>query len=69
DLATGKAEKRLSLKGRQIYADIETLKTISHISNTTDLIKSVILKINDDVLVKKEPKYTRQLKDIMASVA
>lgn len=68
DLAMGKAEKRLSLKGRQIYADIETLKTISRISNTTDLLKSVILKINDDVLVKKEPKSTRQLKDIMASV-
>ncbi len=69
DLATGKAEKRLSLKGRQIYADIETLKTISHINNTTDLIKSVILKINEDVLVKKKPKSTRHLKDIMASVA
>lgn len=69
DLATGKAEKRLSLKGRQIYSDIETLKTISHISNTTDLIKSVILKINDDVLVNKEPKSTKQLKDIIASVA
>jgi len=69
DLAKGKAEKRLSLKGRQIYADIETLKAISHINNTTDLIKSVILKINEDVLVKKEPKSTRQLKDIIASVA
>lgn len=69
ELATGKAEKRLSLKGRQIYADIEILKTTSRISNTTDLIKSVILKINDDVLVKKEPKSSRQLKDIMASVA
>ncbi len=69
DLATGKAEKRLSLKGRQIYEDIEMLKIISRISNTTDLIKSVILKINEDVLVKKEPKPTRQLKDIIASVA
>lgn len=68
DLAMGKAQKRLSLKGRQIYADIETLKSISSIDNTTDLIKSVILKINDDVLVKKEPKSMRQLKNIMASV-
>jgi hypothetical protein len=69
ELATGKAEKRLSLKGRKIYADIEVLKSISRISNTTDLIKSVILKINEDILIKKEPKPTRQLKDIMASVA
>lgn len=69
DLATGKAEKRLSLKGRQIYADIETLKSISHISNTTDLIKCIILKINEDVLVNKQHQPTQQLKDIMASVA
>jgi hypothetical protein len=69
DLATGKSEKRLSLKGRQIYSDIEMLKAISHINNTTDLIKSVILKINEDILVKKESKSTRQLKNIMASVA
>lgn len=53
ELAMGKAEKRLSLKGRQVYIDIEILKMTSQISNTTDLIKSVILKINEDVLVKK----------------
>lgn len=69
DLAKGKAEKRLSLKGRQIHRDIETLKLSSNITNTTDLIKSIILRINDDVLVKKEPKSTRQLKNIMASLA
>lgn len=69
DLAAGKAEKRLSLKGRQIYADIETLKSLSCISNTTDLIKCIVLKINEDVLIKKEPKSTRHLKDVMAAVA
>lgn len=69
DLAKGKAEKRLSLKGRQIYTDIEILKTTSSISNTTDLIKGVILKINDDLLVNKVPKSIGQLKDFMASVA
>lgn len=69
DLAQGKAEKRLSLKGRQIHRDIETLKLRSNITNTTDLIKSIILRINEDVLLKKEPKVTRQLKNILASVA
>ena len=69
DLASGKPDKRLSLKGRQIYEDIEILKVTTRINDTTKLIKSVILKINDDVLVRKEPKPTRQLKDIMASVA
>lgn len=69
ELAAGKAEKRLSLKGRKIYEDVELLKEKSRISNTTDLIKSVILKINEDVLVKKKPKSTKQLQEIMASVA
>lgn len=69
DLAKGKAEKRLSLKGRKIYLDIEALKLTSRIDNTTELIKSVILKINEDILVKKETKSTRYLKDIMASVS
>lgn len=68
-LAKGKAEKRLSLKGRKIYSDIEELKITSRINNTTELIKSVILKINEDILVKKETKSTRYLKDIMASVS
>lgn len=69
DLAEGKAEKRFSLKGRQIHRDIETLKLSSNITNTTDLIKSIILRINDDVLLKKEPKSMRQLKNIMVWVA
>lgn len=69
DLATGKAQKRLSLKGRKLYSDIEALKIKSNIGNTTDLIKSIILKINEDILVKKEAKSTRYLKDILASVA
>lgn len=69
DLAIGKAEKRLSLKGRLIYEEVDTLKTISHIDNTTDLIKSIILKINDDLLVKKRQGPIKQLRDIMAAVA
>ena len=46
DLATGKSEKRLSLKGRKIFEDIEHLKSLTHIENTTDLLKGIILKIN-----------------------
>lgn len=69
DLATGKAEKRLSLKGRQIYDELDHLKVLTHIENTTDLLKSIILKINDDVLIKKKPKPIENLKNIMAAVA
>lgn len=69
DLAVGKAEKRLSLKGRKIYDDVDAIKAFSHIENTTDLIKSVILKINEDVLVKKKAQPIQQLRDIAAAVA
>ena len=51
ELASGKAEKRLSLKGRQIDHELDLLKSLTHIENTTDLLKGIILKINDDVLL------------------
>ncbi|ARN76203.1 hypothetical protein [Oceanicoccus sagamiensis] len=69
DLAKGRAEKRLSLKGRRLYDDVDTLKAITDIDNTTDLIKGVILKIHDDLLVKKKPKPLEQLKNIAAAMA
>lgn len=56
ELAAGKADKRLSLKGRSIYDDVDTPKVTAHINNTTGLIKSIILKINEDVLVKKRSR-------------
>lgn len=69
DLATGKAEKRLSLKGRQIYDELGHLKELTQIDNTTDLLKSIILKINEDVLIKRKPKPIENLRNIMAAVA
>jgi hypothetical protein len=68
DLAIGKAEKRLSLKGRRIYDELNSLKVISQLPTTTDLLKCIILKINDDVLVKRKAKTIEQLKAIMAVV-
>lgn len=69
DLASGKAEKRISLKGRQIYDELNYLKTLTQIENTTDLLKSIILKINDDILIKRKSKQIENLKSIMAAVA
>lgn len=65
-LFQGKAQKRLSIKGRVIGDEIKQLKEITHIAKTTDLLKSVILKINDDLLVHKNEKLIRHLKDIVA---
>ncbi len=67
DLAKGKAVKRISLKGRMVIDDIATLKKITNISSTTDLLKSIVLKINDDVLINKKSKTINQLKNIVAA--
>ena len=68
DLATGKAQKRISLKGRHVTEELSRLKEITNINTTTDLIKSIVLKINDDVLVNKNEKTIAQLKNILISV-
>ena len=69
ELVSGKAEKRLSLKGRKIYQEVNTIKATTHIESTTDLIKSIILKINEDLLVKKKAGPIEQLRSIAAAVA
>ncbi len=69
DLAKGKAQKRISLKGRLVADDLNHLKEITNIKKTTDLIKSVVLKINDDILVKKKSRAIRQLKDVVSAIA
>lgn len=69
ELAQGKAEKRLSLKGRQIKADVEKLKTTVQLEKTADLVKSVILLINEDVLINRQPAHLKELRGIFAAVA
>lgn len=69
ELASGKSEKRLSLKGSKILDELNLLKSLSHIDNTTDMMKSVILKIHEDLLVNKSAKPIKQLQGIMAAVA
>ncbi|MBT4268242.1 MAG: hypothetical protein HN580_04860 [Deltaproteobacteria bacterium] len=69
DLAKGKAQKRLSLKGRFVADDLNHLKEITNIKSTTDLIKGIVLRINDDVLVKKKKRTIEKLKMISAAIA
>ena len=66
DLAQGKAQKRLSIKGRNITTDIVKLKKITHIASTPNLIKLIILKINEDILMQKKPETIRFLKSFIA---
>ncbi|GKW11244.1 MULTISPECIES: hypothetical protein [Pectobacterium] len=69
DLAKGKSEKRLSLKGRHVAADIDELKAATNISSTTDLLKGIVLKIKEDVLVQRDEIHIQQLKSIIAAVS
>ncbi len=67
DLAKGVAQKRISLKGRHLEEELALLKKLIKIESTTDLLKIIVLKINDDVLVNERPKPMNQLKNIMAA--
>jgi hypothetical protein len=66
DLAKGKAQKRLSLKGKNVAFDIEQLKKMVFTESTSDLIKSVVLKINDDILVNKSVQPIKFLRNLAA---
>lgn len=67
DLFQGKAQKRLSIKGRKVLDEIDIIKKMIDIHSTTDLLKSIALKINDDVLVNKKAKTIRDLEGIVAA--
>ena len=67
DLAVGESQKRISIKGRLVSEDLNHLKTLTNIDSTTDLLKGVVLKINDDVLVNKKSKTIRTLKTVVAA--
>jgi len=69
ELAKGRSQKRISIKGRLVAEEIDRLKDITSIRSTTDIIKAVVLKINDDVLVKKNIGMIKQLKNIVAATA
>lgn len=67
DLASGKAQKRISLKGRSVFEDVEEVKALTDLDSTSELIRSVILKINDDILQKKSKKPIKALEGIAAA--
>ena len=67
DLASGKSQKRISLKGRRVSEDIKKVKELTDLSSTSDIVKSVILKINDDILQNKSKKPIKALEGIAAA--
>ena len=67
DLASGKSQKRISLKGRRVLEDIEKVKELTNLDSTSDIVKCVILKINDDILQKKSKRPIKALEGIAAA--
>ncbi|MBX2847061.1 MAG: hypothetical protein KTR16_01980 [Acidiferrobacterales bacterium] len=69
DLFIGKADKRLSLKGKSIADEIDLIKSeLQEVTTTTDLLKGITLKIKEDILENKKPKISNNLKTIAATV-
>lgn len=69
DLFTGKAQKRLSIKGRRVKDDADIVMQISHIGTKTDLLKSVVLQINDEILVNPKPRRIKELRGLVAATS
>lgn len=69
DLAKGVAQKRISLKGRQVSKEIDSIKVKMNIESTTDVLKAVVLKINDDVFIHPKTQLINNLKGVVAAFA
>lgn len=69
DLSKGKAQKRLSLKGKKIESDLAELKKITNIKQTSSLFRGLILKINNDLLINKNAQTISSLNEIVAATA
>ena len=67
ELATGKAQKRISLKGRSVFDDVELVKSRTRLKTTSDILKGAILKINIDILQKKNKQSIKTLENIAAA--
>jgi len=67
ELATGKSQKRISLKGRSVFDDIELVKSRTRLKTTSDILKGAILKINVDILQKKNKQSIKTLENIAAA--
>ena len=66
ELAYGTAQKRLSLKGRQVKDELVLLKHRAHLASNTEVLKAIVLKINEDILVNPVPQMIQQLKSLVA---
>lgn len=70
DIAKAKASKRLSLKlNHKSLDDIERLMKTQGLKNNTEVFKSLILKINEDIVQAKNPRHLSELQSFAAAFA
>lgn len=69
DLAKGPSQKRISLKGIQVYDDLNIIKAHSHMENTTDVLKAVVINIYEDFFDKPKKRVIDTLKGLASASA
>ena len=70
DLAKAKASKRFSFKlNDNSLSEIKILMDSQGLKNNTEVFKSVILKINEDIVQQRNPKHLPELQNFAAAFA
>ncbi|WDE04526.1 hypothetical protein SG34_024855 [Thalassomonas viridans] len=67
DLAKGPSQKRISLKGIQVYDDLNILKERSRMESTTDVLKAVVINIYEDFFDKPKKGVIETLRGLASA--
>lgn len=67
-LAQAKSSKRLSFKlNEQSMSEIDGLRKSQGLKNNTEVFRSLILRINEDIVQQKSPKHLPELRNLAAA--
>jgi hypothetical protein len=70
DLAKAKASKRISIKiNTWQLNELNEIMVKHHLKKNTDVIKAVILKINEDIVQNEKPEKLSELRNVAAAFA
>lgn len=70
DFAKAKSSKRLSMKVNTSQLDeLNSIMIQHHLRKNTDVIKAVILKINEDIVQNEKPEQLSELRNVAAAYA
>lgn len=68
DIAKAKASKRFSVKlNEKSIGEIKSLMASQGLKNNTEVFKSLILKINEDIVQAKQPRHLAELQNFAAA--